>query len=111
MNDYSNASGVQEVDATQSGLPVAAGTDPLSRLEQRWEKLAKSVRDLRSENAALWEQLQGREDQIGRIEQELAQKTAELADKAAEIAALNEEQGRTNARIDELIARFDEIGQ
>lgn len=114
MNEYSPASGVQGsggVSAPARGGAGTANADPLTRLEQRWEKLAKNIQDLRNENAALWEQLQGREDHITRVEQALAAKTEELAAKAEEMVAVQAERDQTNARIDALIARFDEIGQ
>ena len=103
MNEYSPA-GNPAFTGTHSESGVAERLDPLAELEQRWDSLAKSVRDLRSENAALWEQLQGREDHVSRMEQELTAKTAE-------IAAMHEEKRRTEGRIGGLLARFDEIGQ
>ncbi|MBF0462502.1 MAG: cell division protein ZapB [Magnetococcales bacterium] len=102
MNEYSPA-GNQTTEGSSSENGLEVRSDPLTELEDRWEKLAKSVRDLRSENAALWEQLQGREDSVGRVERELAAKTAELA-------ALHEEKRRMDGRIGGLLARFDEIG-
>ncbi|MEO5341315.1 MAG: cell division protein ZapB [Magnetococcus sp. MYC-9] len=96
-------------DGQDSGNPLAgagstARPDPLTELEQRWEKLAKGIQDLRAENAALWEQVQEREGQVTRLEQELTARTAAFS-------ALQEEQQRTEQRIGGLLARFDEIGQ
>ena len=114
MNEYSPTGTAQGAEATSASLrnsDGAAQSDPLTRLEQRWEKLAKGIQDLRNENAALWEQLQGREDQLTSVELQLATKIQELATKAEEMVAINAEKEQTNARIDVLIARFDEIGQ
>ena len=78
--------------------------DLLTSLEQRWDALAGMIRDLRSENAALREELREKETQIERGEQDAAQLREQLD-------GLAEEKKRTIARIEGLLARFDDIGQ
>lgn len=48
------------------------------------------------------------EEELAAKEEEVASKTREIAVKEEEIALLNEEKGRTVARIEGLLARFDD---
>ena len=83
---------------------VTSQQDPLAALERQWDRLAKSIRDLRDENAVLLEQSQEQEEQIARMEQEAVARTKELAE-------LDEEKKRTIVRIESLLARFGELEQ
>ena len=85
----------------QGGVAVPA--DSLAELEHRWERLVDIVRDLREGNATLAEQLKEREGRIVRMEQAIVAKSAE-------VLTLTEERQRTVARIENLLARFDDLG-
>ncbi|MBF0185138.1 MAG: hypothetical protein HQM06_12225 [Magnetococcales bacterium] len=78
-------------------------SDPLAELESRWEKLARSLHESRTENRALHEELSVHESHLQQVERE-------LADRMDEIAALHEEKQRFEARINNLLNRYDEIG-
>ncbi len=106
-------SGVQSTSTTaldDRSAPVAEPSepaenpDPLTSLEQRWDALAGMIRNLRSENGALREQLKEREERITRNDEE----TARLKE---QLDGLTEEKKKTIARIEGLLARFDDIGQ
>ena len=82
----------------------AARQDPLTELEQRWDRLVQTIHDLREENALLQSQLQEQNGKMVHIEQAFAAK-------AGEVTALSEEKRRTIARVEGLLARFDDLGQ
>ncbi|MBF0116047.1 MAG: cell division protein ZapB [Magnetococcales bacterium] len=77
--------------------------DPLAELELRWERLARTLHDLRTENNALRGELQAHENHLEQVERE-------LADRMEEIAQLHEEKNGVEARINGLLARYEEIG-
>ena len=100
---------VQVDDGQGSGVEhsYASGAtqqDPLTALEQRWERLVQTIHDLREENAVLQSQLQEQNGKMVHIEQALTAK-------AEEVTALSEEKRRTIARVEGLLARFDDLGQ
>ena len=85
-------------EATAANRP-----DPLAELELRWERLARILHDLRTENNALRGELQAHENHLEQMERE-------LADRMEEVALLHAEKNGVDARINSLLARYEEIG-
>lgn len=78
--------------------------DPIAILEQQWQTMLDTIRRLRKENSDLFSQLQERTVQIQQVEYEMAQLKQQ-------VAVLHQEKHQNAARIEDLLARFNELGQ
>nr|CRH08222.1 Conserved protein of unknown function [Candidatus Magnetococcus massalia] len=74
----------------------------LGALEERWNAMAETVRTLQSENRALEQRVQEREQQLAKV----ANVTAQLKQK---VEGLQQERSQTMGRIEGLLSRFDEL--
>ncbi|MBF0124115.1 MAG: cell division protein ZapB [Magnetococcales bacterium] len=83
--------------------PTTGQPDPIAALEQQWQAMVDAVRRLRKENGDLFAQLQDRTTRLQQAEYELAQVKQSLE-------GLQQEKSQVTARIEDMLARFNELG-
>ncbi|MBF0137352.1 MAG: cell division protein ZapB [Magnetococcus sp. DMHC-1] len=93
-------------NGTQPGGTPPSGETLLAALEQRWEAISQTLRNLRQENVQLREQIQQRDQQLQQRDQQVAGIQVDVERLNRQVADLQQEKNQTIARIETLLTRF-----